>query len=86
MRMFVMIVLICRDHSPPSGQHWVVIGVLVSKSISTTSSGSPYSRWRISDLTGSDTWVSLFGDAHKDYYAEVRQIVTRVCLYPVYKS
>lgn len=30
-----------------------------------------YCRWRVSDLRGSDAWIALFGDAHKDHYAEV---------------
>lgn len=29
-------------------------------------------RWRVSDLGGSDAQVALFGEAHKDHYAEVR--------------
>jgi hypothetical protein len=46
--------------------------VLVQKSIGSSSSGAPYSRWRLSDLAGNDAWVALFGEAHREHYAEVR--------------
>jgi tRNA G46 methylase TrmB len=61
----------CRDHVAPANSAWVVVGVLVQKSIGSTSQGAPYSRWKLSDLAGSDTWVALFGNAHKEHYAEV---------------
>ncbi|KAF8058919.1 mcm10 [Scenedesmus sp. PABB004] len=56
-------------HAPPDGAGWVTVGVLVAKAFGTTSAGAPYSRWRLSDLSGADAWVALFGDAHKDHYA-----------------
>ncbi|KAF6259826.1 hypothetical protein COO60DRAFT_1638031 [Scenedesmus sp. NREL 46B-D3] len=59
-----------RDHAAPADAAWVVVGVLVHKSIGSTSQGAPYSRWKLSDLAGSDAWLALFGDAHKDHYAE----------------
>jgi hypothetical protein len=49
----------------------VVVGVLVQKAIGSTSAGAPYSRWRLSDLAGADVWLALFGDAHREHYAEV---------------
>ncbi|WIA39707.1 hypothetical protein OEZ86_005770 [Tetradesmus obliquus] len=59
-----------RNYVAPANAAWVVVGVLVQKSIGSTSAGAPYSRWRLSDLSGSDTWLALFGDAHKEHYAE----------------
>lgn len=58
-------------HPGGSSTSWVVIGVLVAKSIGSTSKGAPYSRWRVSDLAGSDAQIALFGDAHKEHYSEV---------------
>jgi hypothetical protein len=60
-----------------SSDKWVTVGVLVSKTITNSQNGRPYSRWRLADLKGEDLTVMLFGAAHTRHYSEVSLVLFR---------
>ena len=61
-----------KDLRPAVTGRWATAGVLVEKSLKSSSNGGSYSVWKLSDLGRDDACISvfLFGQAHTDNWRE----------------
>jgi hypothetical protein len=57
---------VCHYHNHPSSQPRIYYDIFLGFAVCHAAC-----RWRVSDLAGSDAQIALFGEAHKEHYAEV---------------